>query len=103
MSDRGTPVGYRHMNGYGSHTFSLMNAKNERVWVRFHFKTAQGIKNFLNKEASDMRGINPDCSQQCWFEASEKGTIPKWNVEIESMAGAQAKSIRWKPFDLTKV
>ncbi len=103
MSDRGTPVGYRHMNGYGSHTFSLINAKNERVWVKFHFKTAQGIKNFLNKEASDMRGIDPDFSQRDLFEAIEKGTFPKWNVQIQVMTDAQAKTFRWNPFDLTKV
>jgi catalase len=91
------------MNGYGSHTFSLINAKNERVWVKFHFKTAQGIKNFLNKEASDMRGIDPDFSQRDLFDAIEKGSFPKWNVQIQVMTDAQAKTFRWNPFDLTKV
>ncbi len=103
MSDRGTPVGYRHMNGYGSHTFSLINGKNERVFVKFHFKTAQGIKNFLNKEASDMRGIDPDFSQRDLVEHIQKGNFPKWNVKIQVMTDEQAKNFRWNPFDLTKV
>ena len=103
MSDRGTPVGYRHMNGYGSHTFSLINGKNERVFVKFHFKTAQGIKNFLNKEASDMRGIDPDFSQRDLVEHIQKGNFPKWNVRIQVMTDEQAKNFRWNPFDLTKI
>ena len=103
MSDRGTPVGYRHMNGYGSHTYSLINGKNERVFVKFHFKTAQGIKNFLNKEASDMRGIDPDFSQRDLVEHIQKGNFPKWNVKIQLMTDEQAKNFRWNPFDLTKI
>lgn len=103
MSDRGTPVGYRQMNGYGSHTFSLINAKNERVWVKFHFKTAQGIKNFLNKEASDMRGIDPDFSQRDLVEAIQNGKFPRWNVKIQVMTDEQARNFRWNPFDLTKI
>ena len=103
MSDRGTPVGYRHMNGYGSHTFSLINGKNERVFVKFHFKTAQGIKNFLNKEASDMRGIDPDFSQRDLVEHIQNGNFPKWNVKIQVMTDEQTKSFRWNPFDLTKI
>jgi len=103
MSDRGTPVGYRHMNGYGSHTFSLINGKNEWVFVKFHFKTAQGIKNFLNKEASDMRGIDPDFSQRDLVEHIQNGNFPKWNVKIQVMTDEQTKSFRWNPFDLTKI
>ena len=103
MSDRGTPVGYRHMNGYGSHAYSLINLKNERTWVKFHFKTAQGIKNFLNKEASDMRGIDPDFSQRDLVEHIQKGSFPKWNVKIQVMTDEQAKNFRWNPFDLTKI
>jgi len=60
MSDRGTPHGYRHMHGFGSHTFSMINAKNEKVFVKFHFKTLQGIKNFINDDATEMKGKDPD-------------------------------------------
>ena len=64
MSDRGTSHGYRHMNGFGSHTFSFINEKNEKVWVKFHFKTAQGIKNFVNDEGVKMKGEDPDFAQR---------------------------------------
>ncbi len=103
MSDRGTPVGYRHMNGYGSHTFSFINADNERVWVKFHFKTAQGIKNFLNDEAAHMKSVDMDFSQRDLVEAIDKGDFPKWNVKVQIMTEEQAKTYKWNPFDLTKV
>lgn len=103
MSDRGTPYGYRHMNGYGSHTFSMINAKNERVWVKFHFKTAQGIKNFTDEEAGTMRGKNPDFAQHDLLTSIDKGDFPKWNVKIQVMTDEQAKEYKWNPFDLTKV
>src|ERR1700760_3682107 len=72
MSDRGTPYGYRHMHGFGSHTFSLINANNERHWVKFHFKTAQGIKNFSNDEAVEMKGKDPDFAQRDLVEAIDR-------------------------------
>ncbi|MEI8135231.1 MAG: catalase [bacterium] len=103
MSDRGTPDGYRHMNGYGSHTFSLFNAKNERVWVKFHFKTLQGIKNFNNEDAAAMRGVDPDYSQRDLVEAIGSGNFPKWAMKIQVMTDEQAKSFKWNPFDLTKI
>jgi catalase len=103
MSDRGTPVGYRHMNGYGSHTFSFINADNERVWVKFHFKTAQGIKNFLNDEAAHMKSVDMDFSQRDLVDAIDKGDFPKWNVKVQIMTEEQAKTYKWNPFDLTKV
>jgi catalase len=103
MSDRGTPVSYRNMNGYGSHTFSLINKDNEKVWVKFHFKTAQGIKNFDGPEASEMRGIDPDQAQRDLVEAIERKDFPKWNMKIQVMTVEQAKNFRWNPFDLTKV
>ncbi|MDL1913587.1 MAG: catalase [Bergeyella sp.] len=103
MSDRGTPYGYRHMNGYGSHTFSMINKQNERVWVKFHLKTDQGIKNFTDKEAEKMAGENPDFAQEDLVEAIEKGNLPKWTMYIQVMTEGQAKKFRWNPFDITKV
>ncbi len=103
MSDRGTPYGYRHMHGFGSHTFSMINAENERTWVKFHFKTKQGIKNFTNEEATKMKGENPDFAQEDLVNAIEAGDFPKWTLYIQSMTEEQAKDFRWNPFDVTKV
>lgn len=103
MSDRGTPYSYRYMNGYGSHTFSMINAQNQRVWVKFHFKTLQGIKNFSDAEASRMRGLDADWAQRDLVESIEQGSYPKWALKIQVMTEEQAKSYKWNPFDLTKV
>jgi catalase len=103
MSDRGTPYSYRHMNGYGSHTFSLLNAQNERLWVKFHFRTLQGIKNFTHGEALDVRGQDPDWAQRDLVEAIDRGDYPQWALKIQVMTDAQAHSFRWNPFDLTKI
>jgi catalase len=73
FSDRGTPDGYRHMDGFSSHTFSLINDKNELTWCKFHFKTMQGIKNFNDAEATEMAGKDADCAQRDLFHAIEKG------------------------------
>jgi catalase len=102
MSDRGTPKGYRNMHGFGSHTFSMINKKNEKVWVKFHFKTMQGIKNFTGPEASEMRGIDPDQAQRDLVEAIGKKDFPKWELKIQVMTDKQAKNFKWNPFDLTK-
>jgi catalase len=103
FSDRGTPNGYRHMNGYGSHTFSMINKDNERVWVKFHFKTQQGIKNFTGPEAEEMRGKDPDYAQRDLVDAIENTNNPKWTLKFQVMTEEQAKSFKWNPFDLTKV
>jgi catalase len=103
MSDRGTPYSYRHMHGFGSHTFSFINDKDERVWVKFHFKTQQGIKNFVNADAVKMKGEDPDWAQRDLVTAIEKGDFPKWAVKIQVMTEEQAKTYKWNPFDLTKV
>ena len=103
MSDRGTPYGHRHMNGYGSHTYSMINAKNEKVWVKFHFKTMQGIKNFTNDEAVEMKGKDPDFSQRDLVDAIDKKDFPKWTMKIQVMTDEQAKNFQFNPFDLTKV
>ncbi len=103
MSDRGTPFSYRNMHGFGSHTFSLINKDNERVWVKFHFITAQGIRNFNGQDASDMRGIDPDHAQRDLIDAIARKDFPKWNMKIQVMTQEQAKTFKWNPFDLTKV
>lgn len=103
MSDRGTPYSYRHLHGFGSHTFSMINAKNESVWVKFHFLTQQDIKNFTAKEANEMRGIDPDHAQRDLVEAIERKEFPKWDMKIQVMTNEQAKAFPFNPFDLTKV
>ena len=103
MSDRGTPHGYRHMHGFGSHTFSMINSANERVWVKFHFKSKQGIKNFNEDTAIKMKGENPDFAQEDLMHAIESGEFPKWTLYIQVMTEEQAKEFRWNPFDVTKV
>jgi catalase len=103
MSDRGTPHGYRHMDGFGSHTFSLINAENETVFVKFHFKTMQGIKNFTDGDATVMKGSDPDFAQRDLVEAIDKKDFPKWKLKIQVMTPDQAKLFKWNPFDLTKV
>lgn len=103
FSDRGTPDGYRHMNGYGSHTFSMINSKNERVWVKFHFKTQQGIKNFTGPEADAMKAKDMDYSQRDLVDAINQKDFPKWMLKIQVMTMEQAKKFKWNPFDLTKI
>jgi len=103
MSDRGTPFSHRYMHGYGSHTFSMFNNSNEKVWVKFHLKTMQGIKNFTGKEANEMRGIDPDHSQRDLVEAIEKKDFPKWTLQLQVMTDEQAKKFQFNPFDVTKV
>jgi len=103
FSDRGTPDGYRHMNGYSSHTFSLINNKNELFYVKWHFKTAQGIKNFTREQADEMRGKDPDYAQRDLTGAIERGEFPKWRVCLQIMPEKEAETYRINPFDLTKV
>lgn len=102
MTDRGTPYSYRHMHGFGSHTFSMINDKNERVWVKFHFKTQQGIKNFTNEEAVRMKGEDPDHAQRDLLTSIDKGDFPRWTMKIQVMTEQQAASYKFNPFDLTK-
>lgn len=103
MSDRGIPKSYRHMNGYGSHTFSLINAQNERVWVKFHFKTAQGIEILTNEEATEIIGKDRESHQRDLFNAIEEGDFPKWYMKIQVMTEEEAEKCPFNPFDLTKV
>ena len=103
FSDRGTPKGHRHMHGFSSHTFSLINSQNERVWVKFHMLTQQGIQNFTREEAIKMAGENPDYATQDLFEAIERQDYPKWRVSVQIMTEAEAQTYPINPFDLTKV
>ncbi|UCB46926.1 MAG: catalase [Spirochaetota bacterium] len=103
MSDRGIPYSYRHMNGYGSHTFSLINAKNERFWVKFHFKTQQGIKNLTDEEAEVLIGKDRESHQRDLYESIDKGDFPKWSMKIQLMLEKDALDCPFNPFDLTKV
>ncbi len=102
MSDRGIPKNLRQMHGFGSHTFSFWNEKNERVWVKFHFKSMQGIENLTNAEASKIVGSDREYSQRDLFENIAKGNFPKWKMCVQIMPETDAKTYRYNPFDLTK-
>ena len=103
MSDRGIPYSYRHMNGYGSHTYSLLNAAGERFWVKFHLKTQQGIKNLTDQEAEAIVGKDRESHQRDLFDSIEQGDFPRWNVKIQVVPEAEAANFPFNPFDLTKV
>jgi len=103
MSNRGIPYSYRHMNGYGSHTFSLINDKNKRVWVKFHFKTQQGIKCLTDQEAEAIIAKDRESHQRDLLESIEDGDFPKWNMKIQVMSEDESKKCNFNPFDLTKV
>lgn len=103
FSDRGIPDGYRHMNGYGSHTFKMVNAKNEPVYCKFHSKTDQGIRNILADKAANLSGVDPDYSIRDLFDAIAEGRYPTWTFYIQIMTFAQAEKYRFNPFDLTKI
>ncbi|EGJ4815379.1 catalase [Campylobacter lari] len=103
MSDRGIPASYRHMHGFGSHTYSLINDKNERFWVKFHFKTKQGIKNLTNEEAANLIANDRESHQRDLYEAIEKGDFPKWTFQIQILKEDEVEKLGFNPFDLTKV
>lgn len=103
MSDRGLPLSYRHTHGFGSHTYSFINANNERFWVKFHFKTRQGIKNMTNREGEAVIAKDRESSQRDLYEAIERGDFPKWDFKIQVMPEAEAETYHINPFDLTKV
>jgi catalase len=103
FSDRGLPRSYRHVDGFGSHTYSFINAANERVWVKFHFKTQQGIKNISGAESDALIGADRESHQRDLFEAIERGEYPRWTVKVQVMTEAQATQTAYDPFDLTKV
>lgn len=103
MSDRGLPKSLRHINGYGSHTYSFLNAAGERFWVKFHFKTQQGIECMTNREAEAVVAKDRESSQRDLFENIEQGNFPRWDFKIQIMAEQDAEQCPFNPFDLTKV
>lgn len=103
FSDRGLPASYRHINGYGSHTYSFINNDNERVWCKFHFKTNQGIENWMDDRGAETIGQDRESHQRDLFNAIEKDDFPSWSVKVQIMTQAQADEHQWNPFDLTKV
>jgi catalase len=103
MSDRGIPRSYRHMHGFGSHTYSFINAANERFWVKFHFVTQQGIENLSDEEAEHLVGKDRESHQRDLFNSIENKDFPKWKFAIQIMPEKDAETYRYNPFDLTKV
>lgn len=103
MSERGIPASYRHMHGFGSHTFSFINAEDERTWVKFHFKTQQGIKNLTDSESAQLIANDRESSQRDLFEAIDKKDYPRWTMYVQIMPEKDAAKVPYNPFDLTKV
>ncbi|MEX0693245.1 MAG: catalase [Rhodospirillales bacterium] len=103
MSDRGLPVAPMYMNGYGSHTYSFINAANERFWVKFHFKTRQGHRHYTNAEAAKVVGESRETYQEELFGTIERGVFPKWTMYVQVMGELEAEQQNVNPFDLTKV
>ena len=103
MSDRGIPKSYRHMHGFGSHTYSFWNKEGERFWVKFHFRTQQGIENLSDAEAEALIGKDRESHQRDLYEAIERGEFPKWKMYVQIMPEAEAEKVPYHPFDLTKV
>lgn len=103
MSDRGIPASYRHMHGFGSHTYSFYDKDNKRTWVKFHLTTLQGIKNLTDEQAADIIAHDRDSHQRDLFSAIGRGDFPRWAFKIQVMTEEQADTYRINPFDLTKV
>jgi catalase len=103
MSDRGIPYSYRHMHGFGSHTFSFINAEGQRNWVKFHLRTQQGIRNLSDEEAEAIIAKDRESSQRDLLESIDKGDFPKWTMYVQIMPEKDAANYKFHPFDLTKV
>lgn len=102
-SDRGLPSSYRHVHGFGSHTYSFINDQQERFWVKFHMKCQQGIQNLMDDEAEQLIGKDRESSQRDLYDAIEAGNFPRWKFYIQVMPEAEASQTPYNPFDLTKV
>nr|WP_314606002.1 catalase [uncultured Janthinobacterium sp.] len=103
MSDRGLPRSFRHMHGFGSHTFSFLNAQNERFWVKFTFKTQQGIQNLTDAEAEELVGKDRESSHRDLYESIENKDFPRWTLYVQIMPEKEAGTYHLNPFDLSKV
>ena len=103
MSERGIPATYRHMHGFGSHTFGFINAANERYWVKFHFKSRQGIRNLTDAEAEALIGKDRESHQRDLYESVERDDFPRWTLKVQVMPEKDASKLPYNPFDLTKI
>jgi len=103
MSDRGIPYSYRHMNGYGCHTFAMYDRNNRRTWVKFHLKTLQGIKNLTDAEAVEIVGKDRESHQRDLLESIDRGEFPRWQMSIQVMSEERSLQVPFNPFDITKV
>lgn len=103
FSDRGTPHSYRNMNGYSSHTYKWYNESGEVFWVKYHFKTDQGIQNLIRQEAEHIKGTDPDHATRDLFNAIKNGNYPSWTLQMQIMPAKDAETYRFNPFDVTKV
>lgn len=103
MGDRGIPKNYRHMNGYGSHTYQWVNAEGERFWVKYHFRTDQGQDFLTQQEADALAGSDADAHRRDLWDAIEQGNFPSWTLHVQIMPVDEAQGYRFNPFDLTKV
>ncbi len=103
FSDRGTPKTLRHMNGYSGHTFMWYNDQGEKYWVKYHFKTAQGVQNLTRQEAEVLKGKDPDHATRDLYEAIARGDYPAWNVQVQIMPFEDSEDYRFNILDITKV
>ncbi|WP_399324736.1 catalase [Tissierella sp.] len=103
MGDRGIPSSYRRMHGFGSHAYSFINEENKRVWVKFHFRSQQGILNLTDQEAKKVVGMDRESHQRDLYQAIEQRMYPKWKMYIQIMTEEQADAMKNNPFDLTKM
>ncbi|HEY7947675.1 MAG TPA: catalase [Acidimicrobiales bacterium] len=103
FGDRGIPASYRHMNGYGSHTFQWVNQEGDRFWVKYHWRCDQGVRFLTGDEAVDLAGLNPESHQNDLVAAIETGDLPSWTLKVQIMPDHDAHTYRINPFDLTKV
>jgi catalase len=103
MGDRGIPKTWRHMNGYSSHTYMWVNARGLKFWVKYHFKTDQGVKCLTQAEADRLAGEDADCHRRDLYDSIKNGDFPSWTLKMQIMPFEDAKTYRFNPFDLTKV
>ncbi len=103
FSDRGTPDGFRHMHGYSSHTYMWYNAKGEHVWIKWHFRTNQGVKNLTDAQATELAGTDPDHAARDLYNSIEQGNFPSWTAYVQIMTPEEADKFRFDAFDITKV
>lgn len=103
FSDRGLPTSYRHIHGFGSHTYSFINDQQQRFWVKFHMRCEQGIQNLMDDEAALLIGQDRESSQRDLFDAIEQGNFPRWKFFVQIMPEDEASQTPYNPFDLTKV